>query len=604
MGLLDILQGDPSQASPYNAMFPSQLLQQLQELQLAKGQAPSPQDAAAYGSMGVDPSAMPMPVPPPSPFPDVQQPQQPQQPPAPPASGFGAGAAPFSFAGAGSNAPSPSQMAPPATPAPAPQAPAPQPAAPGPAPAPGPMNANAGPQNAPLPVGNVMMPRIGSGFPAPGADDGEDDETPAAKPAAAPAGPAPFSFGGVASNIGDRLEKAGRGFFGNMALGPIGALAGGLGALVTNKNTDPTAISQEKMNLTAQALAKKGASPDEIQAAAQNPELMKALLGQYFGKDKFQPVTTKDALGNETKSAFDTNTGEFKTAGSTGGAGAPGAGVSILAPGVKSYDANLSGDAYMAQFSPEVQAAAKSYMAGDVMPTGNARNNSIATLAKTIGQKYGQDTGQPVSDETYAAKRKMQVDLAGSSNSSMGGILSNGKSAFDHLATYSGKLADVGDYNGPDVPGGAIMADIGNFVGNKMLPTANTRDKISGANSAALKYGQESTKFYSGSGGGEGERMNALKNNDASSTTGAQQAGFLQSEKELILGRFQEKEAQIRDTLGDAYLQQHPVMTPQLKQTIATIDGNIAKLRGQAPAAPVASGTVNVGGKPIQWSVK
>ena len=58
-----------------------------------------------------------------------------------------------------------------------------------------------------------------------------------------------------------------------------------------------------------------------------------------------------------------------------------------------------------------------------------------------------------------------------------------------------------------------------------------------------------------------------------------------------MLDRFRQKEAQIRETLGDSYLQQHPVMTPQLQQQIDNISANIAKLRGQTPgAAPAAPG--------------
>lgn len=106
--------------------------------------------------------------------------------------------------------------------------------------------------------------------------------------AAAPAVPspssaAPFSLGGSGGGFGDRLMQGTRGFIGNLHNGPIGALAGGLGALVTGKETDPSAIEQGNLNATAKALMGKGATQGEVQAAAGNPTLMTALVQKYYG---------------------------------------------------------------------------------------------------------------------------------------------------------------------------------------------------------------------------------------------------------------------------------------------------------------------------------
>jgi hypothetical protein len=37
--------------------------------------------------------------------------------------------------------------------------------------------------------------------------------------------------------------------------------------------------------------------------------------------------------------------------------------------------------------------------------------------------------------------------------------------------------------------------------------------------------------------------------------------------------------------MGDAYLQQHPVFTPELQADIARIDSNVARLRGSAASS-------------------
>ena len=95
--------------------------------------------------------------------------------------------------------------------------------------------------------------------------------------------------------------KATRGFLGNIGNGPLGALAGGVGALVTGQNTDPSSIASEQGGMTARALLAKGASPAEVQAARYNPALMKALVENYYGKDRWNVVQVgEDADGRKT----------------------------------------------------------------------------------------------------------------------------------------------------------------------------------------------------------------------------------------------------------------------------------------------------------------
>src|SRR5262245_59030646 len=113
MGLLDILSGSPSAASPWGLLYPSPLASSPDDLAKA---------LAAAGETGLAPGQT-------SPFGDPSKFSV-----APPPSGFGAGAAPFGFAGPGSNIVKPSDVAPPAPlpmPAPRPAAADAPPAAPG-----------------------------------------------------------------------------------------------------------------------------------------------------------------------------------------------------------------------------------------------------------------------------------------------------------------------------------------------------------------------------------------------------------------------------------------------------------------------------------------
>jgi hypothetical protein len=219
--------------------------------------------------------------------------------PAPQPEAFGAGASPFGFAGPGSmtginpallqSAPAP-QPQPPAMPQPAPQmvAPAETP----------PVTDMSSVTRAP-PAVAPAMPAAAPGAPAVVAPQM------VAPPAAAAAQPAPFSLAGFGDSAGDRLMKSATGFIGNLHNGPLGALAGGLGALVTGRSTDAGSIEAEKLattnNATARALISKGASAEDVSAATRNPALMTALVQQYYGKDKWAVVQTgEDENGRKT----------------------------------------------------------------------------------------------------------------------------------------------------------------------------------------------------------------------------------------------------------------------------------------------------------------
>jgi hypothetical protein len=125
----------------------------------------------------------------------------------------------------------------------------------------------------------------------------------AAPETAIPGATAPFSFGGISDGLTDRLSKATTGLIGNLHSGPVGALAGGLGALVTGRNTDPSRIDAEKLNATAAALLGKGVPLADVQAAKNNPALLNALISQYRGRDKWKlQKTGRDGSGRETYS--------------------------------------------------------------------------------------------------------------------------------------------------------------------------------------------------------------------------------------------------------------------------------------------------------------
>lgn len=355
-------------------------------------------------------------------------------------------------------------------------------------------------------------------------------------------------------------------------------------------------IAQQKVNQTAKWLVEqKHMSPQEAEAVVNNPEMMKQILPRLMGARqlKWTDITTDPITGTAEKGWIDEAAGQaydrfmrpLTPQGSGGSSG--------------NIDSSLIGEEYLNQkaIPPEMRAAVKDYVAGMSMPTGNPRKGPTQAV-KFIAEKYANDLGLPVDEAGFAGRRKMITDLNSSGNSSMGGILSNGKSAFDHLANLSDKYAALGNFNGPDIPGGGNIGMAGNVIGNRILPTPATKDALAQAADNALKYGQESTKFYAGSGGGEGERMAALRNIDPRSSSSMEQAGFLETEKQLMLGRLNQKEEQIRREMGQAFLDRHPVMDDDLRHKITKIDANIAKLRG-APAATGAPAAAPASAAPM-----
>lgn len=409
-------------------------------------------------------------------------------------------------------------------------------------------------------------------------------------PAPAPASP----FGGAAgffNRLGDGLQSVAQG--------------GSLQGAITGNYTDSKTQAANVANVTARALIANGVDPQIAIAAVQpgNAEFLKTLVTQNFGQaphsqetdkdgnvwdvntqtgqrtialaakdDKFQHVQVGESgLGQKSYGTFNTKTGETK----------PDAGNAPASDGLG--DMSKTGPEYLATV-PKAQAG---IMQG--MVDGTIQPPSSFALAKPYWQAMlaGAKTLDPNFDaNTWTSRHKMSSDIGASGNSSMGGILSNGKSSFKHLAEYTESAADLGNAS-HDFPGGGIVAHAQNYIGNT-LGGSDTNAKIKAINDNLGHYGQESTKFYAGTGGGVEERMNALKEMNPTTTSSEEMAAYASKEKGLMLDRLREKEAQIRDVMGDAFLQKHPVFTPELQKDIARIDANVGKLRGQK-AAPAAA---------------
>jgi hypothetical protein len=328
-----------------------------------------------------------------------------------------------------------------------------------PSPASAPVVANGednAPAAAPISVGKYQMPRIGSvesympdaaALPA-NAQPTQGQRSPEQAQAAEP-------------GIGDKLMTG----FQNFQSGHN--IVGSIVAAITGKRNDPTGIAQQQQtqvaNLTAKALVAKGIAPEIAMAAVQpgNGEFLKTIVTQAFGpktvtslgdgwvadkngdvrraytpenKDKFQVVQRgEDEMGRKTFVKVNTATGE-ESPWSTP------AGSETAAPMVG--DMNKNGDEYLGTIPDKHRSIVKGMVDGTIQPpTSFAASKPYWQNMVAAAKHY-----DPTFDEnTWAARRKMAIDLASSSNSSMGGILSNGESAFKHLAEYTKSAADQGN---------------------------------------------------------------------------------------------------------------------------------------------------------------
>jgi hypothetical protein len=432
-------------------------------------------------------------------------------------------------------------------------------------------------QAQPINIGGYQMPRIGSAdqyqpqqamLPA-NAQPTQGQLPPQTAPQ--PQQALPPAFGQQSEGVGGNVLTGLQSFLNG------GGLISSIRGAANGQRTDPAGMAQQNLsaqyNTLRQALITNGETPQaaasKAMIAAMNPEAAKTIIPELFTtKEKFQK-TGVDGLGKETYGFVNerdqTINGKSLTASNAQSGGGLG-------------DMNKSGAEYLATLPKEVQGTVRGMLDGTIQPP----SSFAAAKPYWQGMIAAAKNADPSWDENkWASRHKMSTDVAASGNSSMGGILSNGKSAFKHLAEYTESAADLGNTS-HNFPLGGAIAHAQNYVGNT-LGGSDTNAKIKAINDNLGHYGQESTKFYAGTGGGVEERMNALKEMNPTTTSSAEMAAYAAKEKGLMLDRLREKESQIRDVMGEAYLKQHPVFTPELQRDIARIDGNIAKLKGDAP---------------------
>ncbi len=368
---------------------------------------------------------------------------------------------------------------------------------------------------------------------------------------------------------------AGGGGTGNWNAGLSDALRGAAAGSQVDRQQQTQTQAQ---NAAYQAVKAAGGTEAQALAARSSPEVFKAIAPELFGgwklvKTSSNPITG-DVYEMQGPGGKLMSLDEFRRRGGGGeasGSSTPGGG-GMLAPGVKNYDSSLTGDAYLAQFSPEVQSAVKAYMKGDVMPTGNPRLQGIAAVAKTIAQKYGQDIGQPVSDAVFSERRKYRTELGSNSATTAGGQAKAFVQGIEHADTLATKLEGLKNWNGLGVP---FLAAGANAIRQGL--STNQAGLADEAKAIGQTLAGEVGKLFSGSAGGGVHERQMTRDRFSTISSGPQLAGALEGTIETMEGGLKALESRRDQVLGPD--NDVKFVTKETEDKIAHIREVIARLK-------------------------
>jgi len=364
-------------------------------------------------------------------------------------------------------------------------------------------------------------------------------------------------------------------FGGGSALGRMFNPDGLVARLTGN---DSRSVAQQNLKAQYDALVPL-LGQQKAMLAVLNKEAGQTLINEALTSKEKYTKTGTDAMGNETYGFV--NDREQTVNGKPISASDNQASAGFLAPGVKQMDSSLTGQDYLKQFSPEVQAAVQNYIEGKSTPTGNPRKGFTQTV-KMIAQKVGADTGQQVDDTTFAARRQMRNQLSSSAPSSLGGQINIGNTAAGHLADLTQKALELGNYD-------TGIAPLSHAVNAARGLGTEQAAKMEALKGAAQHYGQEITKFYAGSPGGVAERDRFIE-----SVNGARSpkelAAILATEGELMRSRLDALGGQIKGVLGEEGTKQYPVLRPDGEVALKKVEENVSKLKGGGAEASKPAG--------------
>ena len=406
---------------------------------------------------------------------------------------------------------------------------------------------------------------------------GQQQPQPAAMPDQSPS-----FLSKLGTYLGDNQNML-MGFGAGIAQGGIGKglqLGATLGQLDTK-----SANIQNTYTAVRQALITQGKDPASAHviatAAAQNPEILKTIGPALFEtQPKLQETGTDPLTGQKTFGVWQPQAqtlSPVKVAEASGTASAAVPGGNSLQTFSDAMKSGVSGEDLYQHMPSSMAPTVKAMIEGRMSPPSTIAMKSPVTMA-LINAANAVD---PTFDATtWAARSNMAKDLAKSTPASAGGQIQFARTAINHLTEVADAAKALGNY---DTGIGPLNTAINTMRGL----TSDQRAKIASLQDAAQHYGQEVTKFYAGSPGGEAERQRFLTAlGEAKSPQ--ELAAVIERERSLIPGRLSELENRINGTMG-ATASRYPVHSEESRKNLDKIDATVAEMRGVTPSAPAAT---------------
>lgn len=372
-----------------------------------------------------------------------------------------------------------------------------------------------------------------------------------------------------------------------------------LNILPQNANAPPPVQMQPAPQMPPQTAMAQDAGPDfgsRMLAGANNfsdphagliARFANSIQGFQTGQNtnpamqpKIMETGTDPNTGQKTFATFDARTGRMTPVSGGQGAGNPGQNNGFLAPGVQYVNSGATGEDYLKQWSPEVQSTAKAMLAGHIVPTGNPRQNQLASKAKEVAVKYASDMGIPFGDERYSEMKKFRTELGSTAPGTVGGQAKAFGQGIEHMHALAKTDLAMDNSGGWGIPKLAEWA-------NGLRQATSTEQSALAVKAQGLgqTLAGEVGKLFSGSAGGGVEERRQTRERFDTVKSPKELAAALEGTLETMYGGLAALEKHRARVFAGHPPSDTELVDADTKENIKKVEGIIAQLRGEKQPA-------------------
>lgn len=345
------------------------------------------------------------------------------------------------------------------------------------------------------------------------------------------------------------------------------AASGGADLIMGRYTIDQAKELADKLHLQAARLAANPALARSAQMWDQNANRLDDEIAKRTAVPEFRQIGL-DANGFPQPGFVNLGKQSVTIANPQGGpGGANGSGT----------DAGLKGQPYLDALKARDPARA-SMVEG--MIEGRTPFPGAFALKSPMIQSYLRDAAlvDPTFDASkWQARSTAAKELAKATPGSIGGQITFAGTSLGHLAEVAEKASALENWSG----GG--IAPLARIINSARGLSTDQASKINGVEDAVQHFGQEITKFYAGSPGGEAERNRFLSTMSAAKSP-EEIAGAIRSERDLIPSRLEQIRGQLVDQLGQSGADKF-MARANLDKVVPRINEALAKLDPNGPEA-------------------